>query len=135
MTTPWIPTLQIMKTLTLIVRFFRLDNQSSNLEPNLWFILPEVIFGTARPQLWNHRLIFVLWILDLRVDPRWILGLMVLLMIRSLLSLQMQLRNQRPVLTSFNWCYFAWQRWRCDWFPLDSPIWWRLEWHHKDWDE
>ena len=40
--------------------------------------------------------------LSLRVDPRWILCLRVSIMGRILLSLQMVLRNQRPVLTPWN---------------------------------
>ena len=40
--------------------------------------------------------------LSLRVQPRWLLRLRVSIMGRSLLSLQMVLRNQRPVLTSWN---------------------------------
>ena len=38
--------------------------------------------------------------LSLRVDPKWVLGLSVSIMDRSLLSIQMVLRNQRPILTS-----------------------------------
>ena len=40
--------------------------------------------------------------LSLRVEPRWMLGLRVSIMDRSLLSLQMVLRNQRLVLTLWN---------------------------------
>ena len=40
--------------------------------------------------------------LSLRVEPRWMLGPRVSIMGRSLLSLQMVLRNQRPVLTPWN---------------------------------
>ena len=40
--------------------------------------------------------------LSLRVEPKWMLGLRVSIMGRSLLSLQMVLRNQRPILTPWN---------------------------------
>ena len=40
--------------------------------------------------------------LSLREEPRWMLGLRVSIMGRSLLSLQMVLRNQRPILTPWN---------------------------------
>ena len=40
--------------------------------------------------------------LSLRVEPRWMLGLRVSIMDRSLLSLQMVLRNQGLVLTPWN---------------------------------
>ena len=39
---------------------------------------------------------------SLRVEPIWMLGLRVSIMGRSLLSLQMVLRNQRPILRSWN---------------------------------
>ena len=40
--------------------------------------------------------------LSLRVEPKWMLGLSVTIMGRSLLSIQMVLRNQRPTLTPWN---------------------------------
>ena len=101
MMSPKILTLQMTRTLTLILWFVRLDNKNTNLEPNLWYMLPFMILQTARFQLWNHRLIFVLLIWVSR-EPRWMLGLSVSIMARSLLSLQMVLRNQRPVLTPWN---------------------------------
>ena len=58
---------------------------------------PGMILQTARPHFWNHCLIFVSRI-SLMVEPRWMLGLRVSIMSRSLLSLQMVLRKQRPVL-------------------------------------
>ena len=44
-------TLQMMRAPTLILGFVRLDNQNRNLEPNLWYMLPGMILGTARTQL------------------------------------------------------------------------------------
>ena len=40
--------------------------------------------------------------LSLRVEPKWMLGLSVSIMGRSLLSIQIVLRNQRPILTLWN---------------------------------
>ena len=91
-----------MRTLTFILRLVRLGNQIRNLEPNLWYMLPGIILQNARPKLWNHRLIFCVVDLSLRVEPKWMLGLSVSIMGRSLLSIQMVLRNQRSILTPWN---------------------------------
>ena len=84
----------MMRTLTLILGLVRLDNHSRNLEPNLWHMLPGMILRTARAQLWNHPLTFLLWI--------WVSRWRVTLTGKSLPSLQMVLRNQRPILTPWN---------------------------------
>ena len=51
MMSPKILTLQMTRTLTLILWFVRLDNKNTNLEPNLWYMLPFMILQTARFQL------------------------------------------------------------------------------------
>ena len=49
MTSPKILTLQMIRTLTLILGFVRLDNQNRNLEPNLWYLLLGWFSGLPDP--------------------------------------------------------------------------------------
>ena len=62
-----------------------------------WDDFPDCQTPTLKPSP-----VFCVVDLSLRVEPRWMLGLRVSIMGRSLLSLQMVLRNQRPILTPWN---------------------------------
>ena len=62
-----------------------------------WDDFPDCQTPTLKPSP-----VFCVVDLSLMVEPRWMLGLRVSVMGRSLLSLQMVLRNQRPILTPWN---------------------------------
>ena len=88
MTSPKILTLQMMRTLTLILG--SVVNAS-------WDDSPDCQTLALKPSP-----DFCVVDLNLRVELRWMLGLRVSIMGRSLLSLQMVLRSQRSILTPWN---------------------------------